>query len=91
MRGSTPPIQDQTPSPEELRREDWAATPPAVRALVTELLQRLAKVEAHLNQTSRNSSKPPSSYPPVRPPGERKHLRAANRAGSRDMRGTVAL
>jgi transposase len=44
--------------------EDWAATPLAVRALVLELLRRLAEVEARLNQTSRNSSKPPSSDPP---------------------------
>jgi len=44
--------------------EDWAATPVAVRVLVMELLQRVAQLEARLNQTSRNSSKPPSSDPP---------------------------
>ena len=33
-----------------------------------ELLQRLAQVEARLNQTSRNSSKPPSSDPPQAKP-----------------------
>lgn len=44
--------------------EDWAATPLSVRTLVMELLRRLAQVEARLNQTSRNSSKPPSSDPP---------------------------
>jgi hypothetical protein len=44
--------------------EGWAATPLAVRALVMALLQRLAQVEARLNQTSRNSSKPPSADPP---------------------------
>ena len=33
-----------------------------------ELLQRLAQLEARLNQTSRNSSKPPSSDPPQAKP-----------------------
>jgi transposase len=50
--------------PAGIRAEDWAAPPPAVRALGRELLGRLAQVEARLNQTSRNSSKPPSSDPP---------------------------
>jgi transposase len=48
--------------------EDWAATPLAVRTLVMELLRRLAEVEARLNQTSRNSSQPPSSDPPQAKP-----------------------
>jgi len=56
-------MSDQMP-PAGISAEDWAATPPAVRALVRELLRRLAQVEARLNQTSRNSSKPPSSDPP---------------------------
>jgi transposase len=56
-------MADQMP-PAGISAEDWAATPPAVRALVMELLRRLAQVEARLNQTSRNSSKPPSSDPP---------------------------
>jgi transposase len=38
--------------------------PLAVRGLVTELLRRVAQLEERLNQTSRNSSKPPSSDPP---------------------------
>jgi transposase len=60
-------MQDATPPP-EISAEDWAATPVAVRVLVTELLQRIARLEARLNQTSQNSSKPPSSDPPqVRP------------------------
>jgi len=62
-------MPDQTPPP-GISEEDWAATPLAVRTLVVELLQRLAKVETRLNQTSRNSSKPPSSDPPsARPRG----------------------
>jgi transposase len=55
-------MPDQPPPP-GISEEDWAATPLAVRTLVTELLQRLARVEARLQQTSRNSSKPPSSDP----------------------------
>src|SRR5499433_829705 len=47
-----------------ISEEDWSATPVAVRVVVMELLQRVAEVEARLNQTSRNSSKPPSSDPP---------------------------
>jgi hypothetical protein len=39
--------------------DDWQATSPAVRALLLALLQRLQVLEARLNQTSRNSSKPP--------------------------------
>lgn len=55
--------------------EDWAATPPAVKALVLSLLEtvaelqkRLAELEERVNQNSRNSSKPPSSDPPNAPP-----------------------
>jgi transposase len=60
-------MSDQLP-PAGISEEDWAATPPAVRALVRALLQRLMQVEARLNQTSRNSSKPPSSDPPAARP-----------------------
>jgi transposase len=56
-------MPEQTP-PAGISQEDWAATPAAVRVLVTELLQRVASLEGRLNQTSRNSSKPPSSDPP---------------------------
>jgi transposase len=56
-------MQDTVPPPGS-SAEDWAATPTAVRVLMTELLQRLARLEARLNQTSQNSSKPPSSDPP---------------------------
>jgi transposase len=50
--------------PPGISAEEWNATPIAVRVLVMELLQRVARLEARLNQTSRNSSKPPSSDPP---------------------------
>jgi transposase len=56
-------MPEATPPP-GISEEDWAATPVTVRVLVMELLQRLAKLEARLNQTSQNSSKPPSSDPP---------------------------
>jgi transposase len=60
-------MQDQGP-PTGISSEDWAATPPAVRGFLRELLKRLVEVEARLNQTSRNSSKPPSSDPPSAQP-----------------------
>jgi hypothetical protein len=53
---------EQTPT--GISAEDWAATPITVRALVLGLQQRIASLEERLNQTSRNSSKPPSSDPP---------------------------
>src|SRR3989449_4149997 len=56
-------MSDQAP-PAGISEEDWSATPVAVRVLVMGLLQRVAQLEARLNQTSRNSSKPPSSDPP---------------------------
>jgi transposase len=60
-------MPDQAPPP-GISQEDWAATPIAVRMLVTELLQRVAQLEARLNQTSRNSSQPPASDPPSAKP-----------------------
>jgi transposase len=60
-------MSNQSPPP-GISEEDWRATPIAVRVLVTELLRRVADLEARLNQTSRNSHKPPSADPPgVRP------------------------
>lgn len=59
--------REQLP-PTGISAEDWAATPVAVQALVLHLLERLAQVEARLNQTSRNSSRPPSADPPSAPP-----------------------
>jgi len=51
-----------------ISEEDWSATPVAGRVVVIELGQRVAQLEARLNQTSRNSSKPPSSDPPPAKP-----------------------
>lgn len=50
--------------PPGIGAEDWAVTPLAVRVLVLALLKRLAALEEQVKQTSRNSSKPPSSDPP---------------------------
>lgn len=57
--------------PPGISTEDWVATPPAVQVLVLSLLEsvatlqkRVAELEERVNQTSRNSSKPPSSDPP---------------------------
>jgi len=65
--------EDQIPP--GISAEDWAATPPAVKAWVLSLLEtvatlqkRLAELEERVNQNPRNSSKPPSSDPPNAPP-----------------------
>src|SRR5262245_19030880 len=63
--------------PAGISPEDWAATPLSVRVLVMTLLERLGRLEERVNQTSHNSSKPPSSDPPAvvrprRPPSGRK-------------------
>ena len=54
--------------PAGITDRDWEATPPAVRALVTQLISqletlsaRVAQLEEQLGRSSRNSSKPPSS------------------------------
>jgi len=76
-------MQDAVPPP-GISEADWAATPVAVRVLVTELLQRIVKLEAHLNQTSQNSSKPPSSDPPQakpRPAKERSGRKTGGQPG----------
>lgn len=77
---------DQAP-PTGISREDWAATPPAVRGLVQELLKRLVEVEARLNQTSRNSSKPPSSDPPSAKPRPAKEPTGRKSGGQPDHEG----
>ena len=64
--------EEQTPP--GLTPEDWATTPMAVQQWVLSLLEtvavlqkRVAELEERVNQTSRNSSKPPSSDPPSAP------------------------
>ena len=58
------PTRPDAAPPPGIRAEEWAATPGAVRVLVTELRQRLVRLEAQLKHPSQNSSKPPSSDPP---------------------------
>jgi hypothetical protein len=80
--------------PPDIAAEDWAATPAAVRKLVqdqqrrldeqearlTTLEARLAALEERLKQTSRTSSRPPSSDPPQAPP-RRQRARSGRPAG----------
>jgi len=61
--------------PPGIAAEDWAVTPLAMQQWVVSLLEtvvalqkRVAELEERVNQTSRNSSKPPSSDPPNAPP-----------------------
>jgi transposase len=58
-------MNGQPPIPEEL----WQQIPPAAQAAILALIQhyeqRLAELEARLNQNSTNSSKPPSSDSPA--------------------------
>jgi hypothetical protein len=64
-----------------ISEEDWNVTPIAVRVVVMELLQRIAQLEARLNQTSQNSSKPPSSDPPQAKPRATKEPRGRKSGG----------
>src|ERR1043166_4671761 len=80
MIGSTTTQSDQRPPP-GISKDDWAATPLAVRVLVRELVQRVARLEARLNQTSQNSAKPPSADPPSAKP------RGANEPSGRKSGG----
>ena len=66
---------DEPQRPAELSKESWQATPPEVRQFLALRIVKLAALEAQLNQTAQNSSKPPSSDPPSAPPAARKTLR----------------
>jgi transposase len=81
-------MPEQTP-PAGISQEDWAATPVAVRVLVTELLQRVASLEVRLTQTSRNSSNPPSSDPPSAKPRPAKEPTGRKSGGQPGHEGHV--
>ena len=87
MIGSEPMRSNQSPPP-GISEEDWQVTPMAVRVLVTELLRRVADLEARLNQTSRNSHKHRLLIRPGCVLGPRKSRRDGNRVGSLGMRAT---
>ena len=58
-------MPSQEAPPTGISVEDWAVTPPSVRAWARTVERRLARLEERLTQTSRNSSKPPSPDPPA--------------------------
>ncbi len=73
--------------PSGISDEEWAATPAAVRVLVAALQEqavaltaRVAALEEQTRQSSRNSSKPPSSDPPS-VPGRPARAPTGRRAG----------
>jgi transposase len=62
---------------------DWEATPPAVRVLLEQLINRVAQLEEQKSRSSRNSSKPPSSdgYGFKPPANEQRKGRGRKRGG----------
>jgi len=79
-------MADQAP-PAGISEEEWSATPVGVRVLVMGLVERVAQLEARLNQTSRNSSKPPSSDPPGARPRPAKEPTGRKSGGQPDHEG----
>lgn len=77
--------------PEDISTQDWQATPESVRRLVLSLLttvaqfqQELARLSERVNQTSQNSSKPPSSDPPSvkrKPPAKKGQRKQGGQPG----------
>lgn len=68
---------EMLPIPDELAAE----MTPAVRAFVDALLKRIAEVEARLNQTPQNSSRPPSTQHPHAKPMQPKKKSQKQRGG----------
>src|SRR5215210_9272204 len=79
-------MEEQAP-PAGIPLADWQATPASVRLLLNALLQRVLDLEARLNQTSRNASKPPSSDPPSAPPRPSKTARGRKAGGQEGHAG----
>jgi transposase len=79
--------------PEGISIQDWQATPESVRQLVLNLLasleqlqQEVASLSERVNQTSQNSSKPPSSDPPSvkrKPPVKKGQRKRGGQPGHR--------
>lgn len=73
-------------APPTISEHDWEKTPPAVQALVRDLIDmvqalsiEVQELRVRVNQTSRNSSKPPSSDPPHVPPPPARQASGRNR------------
>lgn len=79
--------------PDGISTEDWQATPETVRQLVLNLLasleqlqQEVGRLSERVNQTSQNSSKPPSSDPPSvkrKPPVKKGQRKQGGQPGHR--------
>lgn len=84
--------------PATITDEDWAATPPCVRAWIDELTrtvqalqERLRDLEQRLQQNSRNSSQPPAlDRKANRPKAARRRHRGAKRGHAKMERAWVA-
>jgi len=81
-------------APAGIPAEDWAATPNSVREWIYTLLfnyeqltQRVADIEERVHQTSRNSSKPPSSDPPSAPTRAQRTPSGRKRGGQKGHKG----
>ncbi|SRR5581483_2101914 len=80
------------PIPEELCQQIAPAAQAAIRALIQRYERRLAHLEARLKQNSTNSSKPPSSDPPVlkhSPPKPLSRNKAGGQHGHAKVQRTV--
>jgi transposase len=82
------------PRPDRISAEDWEATPVAVQdlvlslsAAVQQLTHRMANLEERQRQTSRNSSKPPSSDPPSAAPRAPRTPSGRKRGGQKGHKG----
>jgi transposase len=82
-------MDEPFPAPDGISAEDWAAPPASVHTFVGQLATRILALEARLNQTSQNPSKPPTSDPPDAPPRPTKTPRGRLRGGQPDHPGTT--
>lgn len=61
--------------------EGYVASMPTLEARIDALAGQVAELEARLNQTSQNSSRPPSSDPPGAPPRPKQQSRSERKRG----------
>ena len=88
-------MRDVPPPPPGIGSVDWSETPQAVRILVlalqhqvVTLSERVGALEERAQQTSRNSSQPPSSDPPSAPVRRNGKRSVRQQGGQRGHRGT---